>query len=55
MPKDTSMVKVQYEGRTIDGKVFDSSYKNVSSLSALRANQVIKGLDRSTRSHACRF
>ena len=27
MPKDTSMVKVHYEGRTLDGKVFDSSYK----------------------------
>ncbi len=27
MPKDTSMVKVNYEGKTIDGKVFDSSFK----------------------------
>ena len=27
MPKDTSLVKVHYEGRTLDGKVFDSSYK----------------------------
>jgi FKBP-type peptidyl-prolyl cis-trans isomerase len=42
MPKDTSMVKVQYEGRTIDGKVFDSSYKNGQPIT-LRANQVIKG------------
>ena len=28
MPKDTSVVKVNYEGRLIDGTVFDSSYKN---------------------------
>nr|WP_302349733.1 FKBP-type peptidyl-prolyl cis-trans isomerase [uncultured Prevotella sp.] len=42
MPKDTSMVKVQYEGKTIDGKVFDSSYKRGEPIS-LRANQVIKG------------
>ena len=42
MPKDTSMVKVHYEGRTIDGKIFDSSYKNGSPVD-LRANQVIPG------------
>ena len=42
MPKDTSMVKVQYEGKTIDGKVFDSSYKRGEPVD-LRANQVIKG------------
>ncbi len=42
MPKDTSMVSVNYEGRTIDGKVFDSSYKRNQPLK-LRANQVIKG------------
>jgi FKBP-type peptidyl-prolyl cis-trans isomerase FklB len=42
IPKDTSMVKVNYEGRTIDGKVFDSSYKRKEPIS-LRANQVIKG------------
>ena len=42
MPKDTSMVKVRYEGKTIDGKVFDSSYKRGEPIS-LRANQVIKG------------
>ena len=27
MPKDTSMVRVHYEGKTIDGKVFESSYE----------------------------
>ena len=42
MPKDTSMVKVQYEGKTIDGNVFESSYKRGEPVS-LRANQVIKG------------
>lgn len=42
IPKDTSMVKVNYEGRTIDGKVFDSSYKRGEPVS-MRANQVIKG------------
>ena len=42
MPKDTSMVKVNYEGKTIDGKVFDSSYKRGEPIT-LRANQVIKG------------
>ena len=41
-PKDTSRVKVHYEGRTIDGKVFDSSYKREEP-AQLRANQVIKG------------
>ncbi len=42
IPADTSWVKVNYEGRTIDGKVFDSSYKRSEPLK-LRCNQVIKG------------
>ena len=42
MPKDTSRVKVHYEGRTLDGKVFDSSYKR-GQPTDFRANQVIKG------------
>lgn len=42
IPKDTSRVKVQYEGRTIDGTVFDSSYKRGEPVD-LRANQVIRG------------
>ncbi|MCI6207787.1 MAG: FKBP-type peptidyl-prolyl cis-trans isomerase [Prevotella sp.] len=42
MPKDTSLVTVHYEGRTIDGKVFDSSYKRKQPTD-MRANQVIKG------------
>ncbi len=42
IPKDTSMVEVNYEGKTIDGEVFDSSYKRERS-AKMRANQVIKG------------
>ena len=42
MPKDTSLVTVHSEGRTIDGKVFDSSYKR-NQPTDMRANQVIKG------------
>jgi len=42
MPKDTSLVKVHYEGKTIDGKVFDSTYKR-NQPADFRANQVIKG------------
>ena len=42
MPKDTSLVKVHYEGKTIDGKVFDSSYTR-NQPADFRANQVIKG------------
>ena len=42
LPKDTSMVKVNYEGKTLDGKVFDSSYKR-GQPAEFRANQVIKG------------
>ena len=42
IPTDTSMVSVQYEGKTIDGKVFDSSYKSKEPVK-LRANQVIPG------------
>ena len=42
VPTDTSLVKVHYEGRLIDGKVFDSSYKR-GEPAVFRANQVIKG------------
>jgi FKBP-type peptidyl-prolyl cis-trans isomerase len=42
IPTDTSMVKVHYEGRTIEGKVFDSSYKRGEPIE-LRCNQTIKG------------
>lgn len=42
IPKDTSMVEVNYEGKTIDGEVFDSSYKRERP-AKMRVNQVIKG------------
>ncbi len=42
VPADTSRVKVHYEGRTIDGKVFESSYKNGSPIE-MQCNQAIKG------------
>ena len=42
IPADTSLVKVHYEGRTLDGNVFDSSYKR-NEPTTLRCNQVIKG------------
>ncbi|MCR4583734.1 MAG: FKBP-type peptidyl-prolyl cis-trans isomerase [Prevotella sp.] len=42
IPADTSLVKVNYEGKTIDGKVFDSSYKRGEPIN-LRCNQTIKG------------
>ena len=42
IPADTSLVEVHYEGRLIDGTVFDSSYKR-GEPAKFRANQVIKG------------
>jgi len=42
IPADTSKVKVHYEGKTIDGKVFESSYERKQPVT-LNANQVIKG------------
>lgn len=41
-PKSTDKVKVNYEGRLIDGTVFDSSYKR-NQPATFAANQVIKG------------
>lgn len=41
-PADTSVVKVNYEGKLIDGTVFDSSYQRGEPVD-FRANQVIKG------------
>jgi FKBP-type peptidyl-prolyl cis-trans isomerase FklB len=42
IPADTSLVKVHYEGKTLDGNVFDSSYKRGEPIT-LRCNQTIKG------------
>jgi FKBP-type peptidyl-prolyl cis-trans isomerase FklB len=41
-PTETATVKVNYEGKTIDGKVFDSNAKSGKPVE-MRANQVIKG------------
>jgi FKBP-type peptidyl-prolyl cis-trans isomerase FklB len=42
IPSDTSLVKVNYEGKTLEGKVFDSSYKR-NEPATFSANQVITG------------
>ena len=42
IPADTSLVKVNYEGRLINDSIFDSSYKR-GTPTTFRANQVIKG------------
>ena len=42
IPADTSLVKVNYEGKTVEGKVFDSSYERGEPIN-LRCNQTIKG------------
>ena len=42
-PKATDKVKVKYEGRMIDGTVFDSSYKRDPQTNSFRCNEVIKG------------
>ena len=42
IPADTSLVKVNYEGRPINDSIFDSSYKR-GNPTTFRANQVIKG------------
>jgi FKBP-type peptidyl-prolyl cis-trans isomerase FklB len=43
VPQRTDKVKVHYEGRLIDGTVFDSSTKHGSQPATFRADQVIKG------------
>ncbi|MBO7646298.1 MAG: FKBP-type peptidyl-prolyl cis-trans isomerase [Prevotella sp.] len=42
-PKATQEVTVKYEGKLIDGTVFDSSYSRKDQTTKFRANQVIKG------------
>lgn len=42
-PKATQEVTVKYEGKLVDGTVFDSSYSRKDQTSKFRANQVIKG------------
>ena len=43
IPKKTDKVVVKYEGKMIDGTVFDSSYKRNPQTSSFRCDQVIKG------------
>lgn len=43
VPVSTDKVVVKYEGKTIDGNVFDSSYKRKPDTSSFRCDQVIKG------------
>ena len=53
IPTDTSVVKVNYEGRLIDGTVFDSSYKR-GEPATFSVKSVIKGWTE-ILCHACRF
>lgn len=43
IPKTTDKVQVHYEGRLVDGTVFDASSRHGSKPATFRANQVIKG------------
>ncbi len=43
VPTEKDRVTVKYEGRLIDGTVFDSSYRRDPQTTAFRVNQVIKG------------
>lgn len=42
-PTDKDRVTVKYEGRLIDGTIFDSSYQRDPQTTSFRVNQVIKG------------
>ena len=43
VPTESDKVTVKYEGRLIDGTVFDSSYKRDPQTTSFRVNQVIRG------------
>ena len=43
VPKDSDRVVVKYEGRLIDGTVFDSSYRRDPQTNTFRCDEVIKG------------
>lgn len=43
IPTAAQEVKVKYEGKLLDGTVFDSSYKRSDPITKFRCNQVIKG------------
>ena len=43
IPTAAQEVKVKYEGKLLDGTIFDSSYKRSDPITKFRCNQVIKG------------
>lgn len=43
VPQKEDKVTVKYEGKTIDGKIFDSSYQRNPQTTSFRCDQVIKG------------
>ena len=43
VPTASQEVKVKYEGKLLDGTIFDSSYKRSDPITKFRCNQVIKG------------
>lgn len=43
IPTASQEVKVKYEGKLLDGTIFDSSYKRSDPITKFRCNQVIKG------------
>lgn len=43
IPTATQTVRVKYEGKLLDGKVFDSSYKRSDPITEFPCNRVIKG------------
>lgn len=43
MPKSTSTVQTKYEGRLIDGTVFDNSYSFTDSVTTFQVNKTITG------------
>lgn len=43
VPQKEDKVTVKYEGKTIDGNIFDSSYRRNPQTTSFRCNQVIKG------------
>ncbi|MDO4172876.1 MAG: FKBP-type peptidyl-prolyl cis-trans isomerase [Prevotellaceae bacterium] len=49
VPSDTANVVVHYEGKTIDGQVFDSTYKNGSPLT-MHVKQTVPGFSQAVRS-----
>ena len=53
-PKATDEVTVKYEGKLIDGTVFDSSYKRNPQTTSFPLRPGHQGLDRGSHHDACR-